>query len=692
MTGRLVRAVLAVALLLVVPAVPAAGQTAEGGARLEVDQLSATVRPGGGLAVRGRVVNTGAAPLDDVDVVATLQRRTPTRLDFQQAVDGAVPRRSAVTSATVAVGPIDPGAQAPVEVARTAQELGLGGVDDRLAGVYPLRLQVVAGGEVLDEVRTGVVVLPETVGEPVRTALLVALDNQVALTGTGAVRADPLAGGLAEDARLSRMAAALADGPEVAMTVATSGLVLEAAADAVDGYQVQDAAGTVVIEPGAPETVRAAELLTDVERVLRRGVVEHVALPYASADLVALVRGGQPDAARHAVGYGVLSVASTSGIRPVPGVLSPPDMLDDATLDALAAGLDLVVMDPANLDARTPDAAVLSPPPVRRLRTPAGTTVTAAVTDPWLTPLLSSPAWPEDGPAVAAQRVLAESAALYFEAPFASEPRGLLLAPPQRWDPAPGVLAALLDGLAAAPWVRPVTVPDLAAQLATPEEAISLIYPEAARARELSPEYLAEVGETRQTVASLATVLAAGADPVEPERLVAVAASVDFRGRPQDGLQLLQAVEAAARTVFDGIKVVDSPPFTLTGNGGGQIPVEVRNDGPAPIEVAVRMSSPLRFTVDTPEQRVTLQPAEVARVVFSVRAVTPGVTAPIDVTVTDLEGSRVLDRADVVVRARTSSVAAVVLMMGAGAVLVVWWFRDARKRRQERRSAVPNPA
>ncbi len=693
MSARRTRAVIAAlaVTLLAALAGPAGAQPSPGSARLEVDELAATVRPGGGVTIRGQVTNTGSAPLSDVQVAATLQRRTTGRVDFQEAVEGSSTRRSAVASVSADIGPLGPGAGAPVEIVRSAEELGLGAVTDRAAGVYPLRLQVLDGGEVLHELRTAAVVLPESVGEPIRTALLVPFDSEVDVAAADSVAVDPLAGGLSEDARLPAIAGALADGPDVPLTVATSGLVLEAAADAADGFQMQDAAGTVLVEPEAPQARRAASLLSDLERVLDRPTVEHVALPYASADLVALVRASQADAARRAIGDGVLSAEENTGTRPAPGVLWPPDGLNDATLEALAAGLDLVVLEPGNLEAAAPVDDELSPAAVRRLRAP-GPAVTALVADPWLTPLLAAPAWPgEDGPALAAQRVLAESAALYFEAPFDAEPRGLLLAPPFRWDPTPAALRALLEGMETAPWLRPVTVRDLAAQVPAPPEPVSLAYPEAARARELPPSYLDEVGDARNTVRSLATVLAESADPVGPQRLVAIAASVDYRGRVSDGLDLLEAVNTTARTVFDGIEIVQSPPFTLTGGAGGQIPVEVRNGGPAPVEVEVGMAA-TRFTVDTPRQRITLQPAEVARVIFEVRTLTPGVTAPISATVTDTNGGRVLDRADVVIRARTSSVAAVVLMVGAGAVLAVWWFRDARRRQRKRNTPAVNPA
>lgn len=683
---------LAVALLALV-LLPAPAARAQQAPRLEVDELEATLRPGGGLVVRGGVVNPGTAVLADVRVVATLQRRTTSRVDFQRAVDGTPARRRTVGSAEVELGAVAPGQRIPVELIADAADLGLGGVDDDVAGVYPLRLQLVSADGVLDELRTGAVALPEQVGEPVRVAVLVPIDSPLGLLGRGPVEGDPLAGGLGEDPRLPGLAAALAAAPEMPLTVATSGAVLRAAADAAtDGFRVRDAAGEVVVPADAPEARRAQALVTDLQNVLARDQTAHVALPYASADLVALVRAGQADAAREAVSDGALSAGEATGVRPVPGVLWPPDGLDEPTLDALAAGLDLVVLDAADL--ATVAAAAVSPLPAQRLRTPTGAGVTALVADPWLSPLIGGRLpgadgqpvpWPgAGGAALAAQRVVAETAALYFEAPFSGEPRGLLLAPPQLWDAPPDAVTRLLEGIAGAPWLRPVTVPDLAAQVASASDPVGLRYPAEARDRELPVDYLGEVADARDEVASLASVLAEGADPDEPARLVQVAASVHERDRLEHGRALLDAVNDTAQRVFDGISVVDGPPFTLTGAGGSRIPVELRNDGTAPVEVLVGLAAAQQFAVEPLRQQVVLPPGEVARVAFDVRALTPGVTRPIAVVVSDLEGERVLARDDMVVRARTSSVTALALMVGAGAVLGAWWFRDARRRRRER--------
>lgn len=666
--------------------------------RLAVEELTGTLRPDGTFRLVATVSNPTAEVLDELSVVATFQRRTTTRLDYQRAVDVGDRRRSTAARLTAELDPVAAGAGVPVEFSSSVADLGLSA--ERLAGVYPLRLELQRDGAPLDEVRTSVVALPELVGEPVRTALLVPLDSPVGLLPDGTVDGDPLAGGLQVAGRLPALADVLAAAPEMAFTVATSALVLEEVERAAEGYTAVDRAGTVEVPPGSPPARRAARLLDDVRTVLARPEIEQVALPYASADLVALARNDQQEAARQAIVSRVLSAERVTDDRPAPGVLWPPDGLDPATLEqAVAAGIDTVVLDPANLDTGAPNAAALSPSPVRRLDAD-GERVTALVADPWLSGVLAAgqpaiapgaaDAPPDATPAVAAQRILAETAALYFERPFAPETRGLLLAPPQLWNPAPETLEALLQGLAAAPWLRPVTVPQLAAELAPDAERGTLVYPSAAAERELDAGYVEALGEAAGAVAQLRNVLAADeTTPARADRLLRAAMSLHYRGgRERIGRALVEAVIQTAGTVFGSLEVIPGPQVTLT-NRSGQVPVTVRSTAQVPVRVEVRVQS-LRFEFDDQgiSEPIVLGPGQERLVVFTAEALTVGATTPITVRVTDVGGAQVLATGQVVVRSTAYSVTALAITAGAGLFLAVWWVRDARRR--HRRS--PEPA
>ena len=66
---------------------------------------------------------------------------------------------------------------------------------------------------------------------------------------------------------------------------------------------------------------------------------------------------------------------------------------------------------------------------------------------------------------------------MFFERPDAPERRGLLLATPPGFDPEPGLLAAALEGLEAAPWVADVPLTELVGGVLRAPEPVRLAYP-----------------------------------------------------------------------------------------------------------------------------------------------------------------------------------------------------------------------
>lgn len=702
---RRLRAAVAALVLALAPllaAAPPAAVAQPAGARppgapppasLVVEELSGTVRDGDGVRVRVRV--PAGVPATGARLEATLLRRTISRFDYQAAVD-AGEERAALGTATADLTPAGDGtATGLLEV--PLAELGLPRVADATQGVYPLRLELVAdaddGREVLDEVRTSVVLLADPVGPPVRTALLVPVSGQVGLSGGGGVRVDPLAGDLAADGRLPAIAAGLAAAPDVALTVATDGVVVEEAMHAAEGYVAQDAAGTVEVPPADPAVTadqrgpaeRGRQMVEDLRAVVARPAVDQIALPYAVADLVALTRADLADEVRRSLAQGARSVEESTGERPAPAVLWPPDGSDDATLGVLDASVDTLVLDAGRL-ATPVEPDLVSPPPVRRVRTPEGAAVVAAVGDPWLGDVLARAGGPAsgsaDGAPVVAQRVIGETAAVYFERPYETDPRGLLLAPPQDWAVTGPDLVALVEGLGAAPWLAPVTLPQLVREVPPPGEAERLAYPPSAQSRELDPAYVREVAAARGAVAALGNVLP-GDDTTAARagRLLDLAASVHYRGADRDlGAALVGEVQTVAGRVADQIEVLPGPLVTLTSTDG-QVPVTVRSSAPVPVEVRVALQATrFAFPDGAVRDAVALTPGEARTLFFTAEARSPGATHPIEVVVTDGGGTE-LARARLVVRSTTFSVAAVLITGGAAVFLALWWVRDARGRR-----------
>jgi hypothetical protein len=666
MRGLAAAALSVCALLALMLAPPATAQT-ESRVTLEVARFTGVLEPTEDFRARIRVRNHTRADVDDLRVVVTLHRAARSRFDYQQAVDeGEVGR--VLDASSVALDPVPPGGTRTIDLERTAAELGFTGRAPGY-GVYPLRVAVTDEGEVVDEVVTSVVLTPTEVEAPVRVGVVWPLDAPPALRPDDDVVVRRLAPQLAATGRLDDLVEAAAAHPTVPLTLAPSGLLLEqvAALAAVD-----DLAGR-----------QAATFLERVRDVAQRPNADLLALAYGPADLVALTRGGLgTEAARH-ITVGRVTVENLTGARPERGLLWPPDGLNPATLaEALSAGVEAVILGEGYLEIPADRSLQFSPGPVRRLRTAAGASVSALVPDPWLEETLQRRGAPH-GAAVAAQRIVAETATVYFERPFADETRGLLLAPPQVWVPAPGVADALLDGFADAPWLRLERASALPGAVAS-DGTVALDYPEEARARELSQAYVEELEDARGVLGSLATVLPPDSDlPARFDRLLLAAASVGYREplRTPEGRALVGAVTRGVAELYDAVAVVESVPVTLT-SIEGQVPVTLRSDAPVPLEVQVRLvSTRYRFAGDG-TQRVTLAPGEVTTLAFTAEALTPGGTYPIAVVVEDGNGTIELAQGTVVVRSTAYSIAALVLTGGAAVFLLVWWVRDARRRRR----------
>lgn len=652
---------------------------AAGPVGLDVRALPIELGPDGGAPVELSVtVAEGGVVPEELELELELESSVSSRLALQQAL------------ATPSVRlPVRGRMRAPL-VASTAQQAveidlpALGVVAaDATAGVYPLVLRLLVAGEPSDEVRTAVVVTGAERGPPVRAALVLPLDGPFEVPRDDVYARDPLAGDLGPEGRLPALAAELAAAEDLPLTLAVSPTVLEQAALASQGYTTRDEAGLVEVLPDDGPARRAADLLSDVRSVVARPDVEQVALARADADLVALVRGGYADEARRALAGGVV-LEELTGTRPVQGYLWPPDAIDPATLavaeetgtQTLLLGADAVAVDRGD---------ELSPSPTHRLVVPSGAQVTAVVADPWAAPLLARGDAGVDGPALAAQRVLVETAALYAERPYAAQPRGILLLPPQRFDPDPPFLRALLRGLAHAGWLEPVTVPGLVTEVAAAPDA-ELAYPPSAAAAELGASYLGRLARARDTVGPLARLVPGdGGLATASDRLLRLAASVDFRDDRAAGLALVERTAAQATDVFRAVTVSRGPLITLTSRSGS-VPVTLRSTGATELDVAVTVSSNDFTFPDGTTQDLTLEPAQEATpservVTFRAEARTPGGTRPLTVRVTDTSGARVLAEGSVVVRSTGFSPVAVLLTAGAALVLGIWWTRDARRRR-----------
>lgn len=671
---------------------PARAQPSEdaGGLELIVEELRGVLTPDDTFEVDLQVRNAGGNDAENLRVVGTVHTQVPSRFGFQRAIEERGELGTVVDGFGESVDDLPQGTRTSVTMRRSAEELGFDALDQ--AGVYPLRLRLLRDEEVVDGVTTGLVLTPAEVDQPVHTAFVAPVDGPPLVNPQGEVNVDQLLDELAPSGHAQRLIRALAASESVPVTVALNGLLLDHAGQAVtDGHEF------------AAE--QATGFLDQVRELGERREVSLLGMPYARADLVALVRGDMTEEATRHVEEGHAAVRRHTGSDGLPDVVWPPDGLDEDTLVALHdAGVEGVLLSEAYLSI--PERQRLSPSPVRRLRVPGrgNTTVTALVPDPWLEDLLADGSFAEEhGRALTVQRLLAETAAVYFEQPFTTDTRGLLLTPPQSWQPPRGLAESLLDELDRAPWLRPVGLATLARDIEASERAVEVDYPEAARERELPPPYVEMLRRTRHELGSLARVLPA--DPETPSRfdgLVRMAASVHYRdAAPTDtfsafplptsrGRRVMQVVRDTVNDVYSSVEVVQGPQVLM--DDEGPVPVTLANGADVPVQVRVRLLTPRFSFAEANEQLVTLEPGERRTLTFRARVLTPGGQAPIGIVVEDPEGVSELAEGTVVVRSTGVSVAALVATAGAGVFLAVWAVRQlARRRRSEEETSAPEP-
>lgn len=656
-----------------------------GDPELSVERLNGVLTPDDEFNVHLRITNTRGSAIENLRVAGSLHTAVGSRFALQRAVDDDQPG-SVVDTFTESVGPLAEGQTVDVEMRRGADELGFTRI--RRAGVYPLRLRLLEDEEVVDHVRTALVFTAPEVEQPVRAAFVLPVDGPPLIGPRGEIDTDRLSEQLGADGRARRLVASLAAGEGYPVTLALNGALLD------------HAARTALSDLG-PATEQASRFLGDLREVSRRPQVETLAMPYGRADLVALTRGDMAEEAVRHVQEGRDTVARHVDAPTDSAVIWPPDGLNADTLTALReAGADTLMLSEEYLSA--PQRQQLSPSPVRELRDADGEEMTALVPDPWLSDVLAAERFAATrGAALRAQRVLAETAAVYFEQPFTEDPRGLLVTPPQAWKPPDGLVAQLGDALVDAPWLQPVGLSTLERTIEAAGPPITLDYPEQARDRELPPRYVDRLRHAREELGALSRVL-----PADPEiaanfdGLVRMAASVHYRRSSStdtysafpvplsEGRTMLDEVLDTAEEVFASVEVVEGPRVLI--DEQGEIPVTLANESRVPLRLRVRLlTGRFSFTDSSGEEVVTVEDGEQRTLTFHARARTPGAQSPIAVVVEDPEGIIELAQGRVIVRSTGVSITGFVATVGAGLFLAAWAIRQfTRRRRSARRAQV----
>ena len=680
-------AALAVAVAVAATLGPAArAQDAAPALELALTAISPVTGPKTLLDYRVEVRNRGQGPVRDLVVTALLGQPLDTRSALATVL--ATPPGTAggrpLDQFRPAVAEVAAGTSARLERRRVPLPPGL--ADQRAGVVLPLAISVEAtgpAGKVTAGLTTFVVDLPGPVPKPLRAALLVPVREPTHRNPAGDFVDDKLPGLLAPTGSLGAIAAELARSGAPAATMVVDAMLVEEATAMVGGWRLRRPGGQrTSFSPGDPSSGYANQFL----QRLKAAASGHppAAFPYGNADLPALVGAGGGARADRAVAKGRDVVTNGLGTPPVTTLAWPVDgAIDGALLRTLQqTGSDVVVLDPRHLPAppggATQNATVDlggGPEPQRAL-----------VGDAVLSGALSDPR-AASAPAEWAQRILAETAVAWLERPNSSDPRGVLLAPPQGWRPTGTFFRSLLRGLGAAPWLRLQPASALADEVPQgPEEAersLATVTP-ADVAAGLPRRYLDLVERTRSQLDSFRRAVGNDAGPASGDfdRDLLVAESSDWR--PDDartrGRGYIRAVTNGIKSVYRRVEV-GTTPVTLTARRG-TIPITVANDSGERVTVVLRLTSP---KVDLPaaSDPFVLEPRRRTTQLLPVGTRATG-TFPIRVDVLTPDRRETIASGEIRLISTAFNRVALAMTGGAIGVLLLWWRFGRRRAGNER--------
>jgi len=634
-------------------------------------KISPAAGPGANapLAFQLVVRNTGSVPLQDLRVETLVGGSLRTHAEFQQIAGETAPNLAEFGVLDRWQVPGRPLVAPGAALTLPTRAVPLPARGDP-AAVLPLVLRVSgdgASGSVTAQLETFAVDLNGKVAaaQRLRIALLVPLHEPTQRNPAGVFvnNGQDLEGQLAPTAPLGAIAAELARRSAPQVTLVVDALLTEEAS-------------LLVGEHGSKV---AAQFTANLRAAANQNPHNPPsALPYDNADLPSLLRNGYETEALASVlrGQTLLrefgTAPSTALAWPVTGAI------DTATLKGLAlSGAETVVL-PVRLlptsAALTQNATVNLGPGVAPLRR-------ALVPDTVLSAPLSSDQMTA-APVAWAQRILAETAVTWLEQPNSSQPRGVLLAPPQSWRPAPAFFRALAEGLAAAGWLRLEPAALLASDVPQgPDRQSRQLVPYSAADAHLGlpASYLSSVARTRASLTSFNRAVGdnfALSDDYDRDLMVAV--SSDWRPAPARprGASFVNAVKQGMRAVYSKVGV-DRTPRTLTSRTG-QLPITVINDGDQPLEVMLQLSSP---RVDLPAATQPFLLAAHRRVTKRIEVSTRTTGSfPIQVEVLTPDG-RQITQASVTLVSTAFDRVALLLAGGTAAFLLVWWGRKRTRRR-----------
>jgi Family of unknown function (DUF6049) len=636
----------------------AAAPAAAGGGKVSVAIASMNpdiARPGQTVTVSGTVSNTTSAAVTGLSVqLLSSAFRLTSRGDLTNYAAGNLAVDSPVAgAATQLPGTLGPGGSEKWTVAVPVRKIGM-----TAFGVYPLAAAVSANGTPLGTYRSFLPFWPGKTASaltgPVQISWVWPLIDSPHQGACTALLDNSLATSLTANGRLGRLLAA-AGTPAAAgagITMAIDPGLLASVSAMKRAYGVD---GTPTCTGATTHRAAAAARtwLSTLQSVTARQ--DFFVTPYDDVDVAALTHQGMDSDLTHAFndGRSVARAILGSAQRPASaasdlGHGSPPadiggiawpaaGIADYGVLGSLAVNgigtviLDSTMMPPVTQVSYTPSAVTQTPDGV-------GAELHVALADNSLTQILGGAPTGTGGRSAAGrasaegasfateQRFLAETAMIAAEAPALR--RSVVVTPPRHWDPAPGVASALLAETDSAPWLSPVSLPNLVRANSQAGQVTRQQPPQQLHQDGLKPALLSQVRALNTRLRLHGSIL----DPPDKSYLSTAVAAVEssaWRGAAgqRQASRLLDQVSDYLASRERLVKIVDASQVTLGGQSG-PVPVSISNklDQGITVRLSVHAPGDGRIRILPYKQTVTVPAGQQRTVAVRVRAAAAGTT------------------------------------------------------------------
>jgi hypothetical protein len=692
-------------------AAPAAGSQQRGSLPVSLAITSITPAyavPGQPVIVRGTVTNTSGAPITGM-TVRLRSSSTPfaSRDELQFYADGRTVAADFPVpgAATSALRMLAPHVTADWSISVRTRQLGL-----TQFGVYPLAAEAdSAAGTALVTSRTFLPFWPgKRALDPVRQdiAWIWPMINAPQQSACGGLLTNNLASSFGAAGRLSELlTAGRAYAARAHLTWSIDPALLASAQTMSSPYQFGGTAACTG-RSSRPASGAAQSWLAGLKAATAGHPV--FVTPYADVDVAAMVHRGLNSELARAFTAGRLTATRILGrnftlaggaaaggdhSKELPGLAWPADGIANyAVLNSLAiSGVSTVVLGSATM-----------PPSPSQNFTPGAVTTTPSGEGPRMHVLLADDTITQilgtadrgqasAGPSsfAVAQRFLAETAMVAAERPALA--RSVVVAPPRDWDPPAGLAGQLLESTVTAPWLRPVSLPRLAAAGPGPGQVHRKLLQVSGK-NELRAGLLAGVKRVSKSAALLQSIRLRP-DPALSPAIMTVVSSAwrGTRAGTRRARHLLGRVSAYVTDQESSVMIIDPERVTL-GGLSGTLPVSITNGLPYPVRVRLHVTLPPgggRITVTLPPGSVTVPRGADVTLKLHVRAGTVGSTT-IQLSLRTPEGAPLPGHpVTLTVQATHFGTLALVII---GAALGVFVLTSVRRALRHGRGEAPAPA